>query len=77
MVLCFSFVLRNLDHLTNPQDTVLVLYTDVIMLSGLDEWEGLGPLAALEDTGMLKLVDKSQEKSGNYHISKVSGSPVV
>ena len=35
-------VFRNLDHLTNPQDTVLVLYIDVIMLRGLGEWEGIG-----------------------------------
>ena len=58
-------VFRNLDHLTNPQDTVLVLYIDVIMLRGLGEWEGIGLLVALEDTGIAKVADKYQEKSGN------------
>ena len=70
-------VFRNFDHLTNPQDTVLVLYIDVIMLRGPGEWEGIGLLVALEDTGIPNVADKYQEKSGNYHISKVSGSPVV
>ena len=68
---------RNLDHLTNLQDTVLVLYIDVIMLRGPGEWEGIGLLVALEDTGIPNVADKYQQKSGNYHISKVSGSPVV
>lgn len=44
MVLCFTFVLRNLAHLTNLQDTVLVLYTDVVRLRGADEQEGIGTL---------------------------------
>ena len=70
-------VFRNLDHLTNLQDTVLVLYIDVIMLRGPGEWEGIGLLVALEDTGIPNVADKYQQKSGNYHISKVSGSPVV
>ena len=70
-------VFRNLDHLTSPQDTVLVLYIDVIMLREPGEWEGIGLLVALEDTGIAKVADKYQKKSGNYHVSKVSGSPGV
>lgn len=47
MVFGFSFVLSNLDHLTNPQDTVLGLYTDVIMLRGPGEQEGTDTLVDL------------------------------
>lgn len=62
MVLCFSFILRNLDHLTNPQDTVLVLYTHVIRLRGPDEQEGTGTWLIWKYTCMLKVEDISQEK---------------
>lgn len=47
MVFGFNFVLSNLDHFTNPQDTVLGLYTDVIMLRGPGEQEETGTLVDL------------------------------
>lgn len=62
-----SLVLRNLDHLTNPSDTVLVLYTDVIVLREPDKQERAGTLA--------DLVRQFHAEGGSYIPRKIRELP--
>lgn len=67
MVLFFDLVLRNLDHLTNPLDAVLVLYTDVLVLRGPDK---AGKSRTLAD-----LVRHSHTEGGSSNPRKIRELP--